>query len=190
MTRNPNAEPICIHFVGGVLHCDIPLPDAVHPLHPWSDTPRSCRRPEILPHSGFQQDYWARCKNLHYCHELFFIIVLVSLLNCIFILYNVSAIKLIPNLSITSSCLSASLCRWWFRAWFSASGIEWYNQSLGFKTSLWVAGWGGGSLPLAIWTCICACMTVFMCTFLWEASIWNNLNVSGKMLHKHEKRAN
>lgn len=60
-------------FIGGVLHCNIPLPNAVHPLHPRSDTPRSCRGHQILPHSWFQQDYWARCKNLHYFQNRFFL---------------------------------------------------------------------------------------------------------------------
>ncbi len=47
-------------FVGSVLHCYIPLPDAVHPLHPWSDAPRSCRGTEILPLPWLQQDRWSR----------------------------------------------------------------------------------------------------------------------------------
>lgn len=43
-------------FVGGVLHRYIPLPDADHPLPPWSDTPRSLAGSGILPHSQLGQD--------------------------------------------------------------------------------------------------------------------------------------
>ena len=48
--------PQWILISGCVLHSYLPVRDPLHPVHPWSDSPRVRGRHKVLPHPGLPQD--------------------------------------------------------------------------------------------------------------------------------------